>query len=106
MHQRSKTNMLSKLKFDGKVLSSIVTGKKRFSLKYLYEYELRHITITLIKGHFIMPKFRKAVKGANFDFFSFKKDDSLIPKEIKEIIEPSRHQLAISEKEIDHKKCK
>ena len=98
--------MLSKLKFDGKVLSSIVTGKKRFSLKYLYEYELRHITITLIKGNFIMPKFRKAVKGANFDFFSFKKDDSLIPKEIKEIIEPSRHQLAISEKEIDHKKCK
>ena len=47
MHRKSKTNMLSKLKFVGKVLLDTVTGKEWFSLKYLYKYKLKHITITL-----------------------------------------------------------
>ena len=67
MHERSKTNMLSKLKFVRKV-----TGKERFSLKYLYENELKHITVTFIKEDFIMPKFRKRNGGAILDFFFFK----------------------------------
>ena len=71
MHQRSKTNMLSKLKFVGKVLSGTVTSKERFSLKYLYEYKLKHVTVTLTKDNIIMPKLRKASKGANFRFFFF-----------------------------------
>ena len=53
-----------------------------------------------------MPKFKKAGKGANFDFLSFKIDDSLVLKEIKEIIESSRDELTIVEKETDHKKSK
>ena len=53
-----------------------------------------------------MPKFKKAGKGANFDFLSFKTDDSLVLKEIKEIIESSRDELTIVEKETDHKKSK
>ena len=53
-----------------------------------------------------MPKFKKAGKGANFDFLSFKIDDSLVLKEIKEIIESSRDELTIAEKETDHKKSK
>ena len=57
MYQKFKTNMLSKLKFVGKVLTDTVTDKKQFSLKYLYEYELKHITIILTKDDFIMPKF-------------------------------------------------
>ena len=57
MYQKFKTNMLSKLKFVGKVLTDTVTDKKQFSLKYLYEYELKHITIILTKDNFIMPKF-------------------------------------------------
>ena len=60
--------------------------------------------MTLTKDDFIMPKFRKAGKGANFPFFSFKKYDSLVPKEIKEKIEPTANELTIAEKEIDHKK--
>ena len=47
MHWKSKTNMLSKLKFVGKVLLDTITGKEWFSLKYLYKYKLKHITITL-----------------------------------------------------------
>ena len=70
--------MLSKLKFLGKVLSDTVTGTERFSFKYLYEYELKHITITLTKDNLIMPKFREAGKG--------------------------RDELTVAEKEIDHKK--
>ena len=57
MYRKFKTNMLSKLKFVGKVLTDTVTDKKQFSLKYLYEYELKHITIILTKDDFIMPKF-------------------------------------------------
>ena len=57
MYQKFKTNMLSKLKFVGKVLTDTVTDKEQFSLKYLYEYELKHITIILTKDDFIMPKF-------------------------------------------------
>ena len=57
MYQKFKTNMLSKLEFVGKVLTDTVTDKKQFSLKYLYEYELKHITIILTKDDFIMPKF-------------------------------------------------
>ena len=57
IYQKFKTNMLSKLKFVGKVLTDTVTDKKQFSLKYLYEYELKHITIILTKDDFIMPKF-------------------------------------------------
>ena len=57
MYQKFKTNMLSKLKFVGKVLTDTVTDKKQFSLKYLYEYELKHITIILTKDDFIIPKF-------------------------------------------------
>ena len=38
--------------------------------------------------------------------FSFKIDDSLVPKEIKVIIELSRDELTTAEKEIDHKKSK
>ena len=45
MYEKSKTNMLSKLKFIGKVLPNTITSCERFSLKYLYEYELKHITI-------------------------------------------------------------
>ena len=69
MYRKFKTNMLSKLKFVGKVLTDTVTDKEQFSLKYLYEYELKHITIILTKDDFIMPKFWNAGKGANFDFF-------------------------------------
>ena len=57
MYQKFKTNMLSKLKFVGKVLTDTVTDKEQFSLKYLYEYELKHITIILTKDDFIIPKF-------------------------------------------------
>ena len=57
MYQKFKTNMLSKLKFVGKVLTDTVTDKEQFSLKYLYEYELKYITIILTKDDFIMPKF-------------------------------------------------
>ena len=57
MYKKFKTNMLSKLKFVGKVLTDTVTDKEQFSLKYLYEYELKHITIILTKDDFIMPKF-------------------------------------------------
>ena len=57
MYRKFKTNMLSKLKFVGKVLTDTVTDKEQFSLKYLYEYELKHITIILTKDDFIMPKF-------------------------------------------------
>ena len=39
-----------------------------------------------------------------FPFFSVKKYDSLVPKEIKEKIEPTADELTIAEKEIDHKK--
>lgn len=71
MHRKSKTNMLSKLKFVGKVLSNTITGKERFSLKYLCEYELKHVSITLTRDDFIMPIFRKRNGGVNFDFFFF-----------------------------------
>ena len=71
MHRKSKTNILSKLKFVGKILLDTATGKERFSLKYLCEYKLKHLIITLRKDDFIMPKFRKAGKGANFDFLFF-----------------------------------
>ena len=71
MCRKSKRNMLSKLKFVEKVLLDAVIGKERFSLKHLCKYELKHLIITLRKDDFIMPKFRKAGKGANFDFFSF-----------------------------------
>ena len=37
--------MLSKLKFIGKILSNIIPGRERFFPKYLYEYELKHITL-------------------------------------------------------------
>ena len=57
MYRKFKTNMLSKLKFVEKVLTDTVTDKEQFSLKYLYEYELKHITIILTKDDFIMPKF-------------------------------------------------
>ena len=83
MHERSKTNMLSKLKFVRKVPSNTVTGKERFSLKYLYENELKHFTVTFIKEDFIMPKFRKRNGGAILDFFSLKIDDSSILKKNK-----------------------
>ena len=88
--ERSKTNMLSKLKFVRKVQSNTVTGKERFSLKYLYEHELKHFTITLTKDDFIMPK--------------FKIDDSSVPKKIKEVVKPGRDELTIHEKEIDYQK--
>ena len=73
MHQKSKTNMLSKLKLVGKVLSNTVTGKERFSLKYLYEYELKHVSITLTRDNFIMPIFRKRNGDVNFDSFFLSK---------------------------------
>ena len=76
--------MLSELKFGRKVLSDTVTGKERFSVRYLYKNETEHITITLAKDSFIKPKFRKAGKDANFDIFSFVIDDSSVPKEMKE----------------------
>ena len=76
MHQRSKTNMLSKRRFIGKVLSNTITGRAQFFLECLYKYELKHITITLTKDDFILPKFRKK-NGASF---FFKIDDSLVPK--------------------------
>ena len=60
----------------------------------------------LNKRRFYSAKVQKIGKGVNFEFFSFKIDDSLVPKEIKEIIEPNRDQLIIAEKEIDHKKNK
>ena len=55
MHRKSKTNILSKLKFGGKILLDTATGKERFSLKYLCEYKLKHLIITLRKDDFIMP---------------------------------------------------
>ena len=65
-----KKSMLSKLKFIGKILSNIIPGRERFFPKYLYEYELKHITITLTKDEFILPKFRKTKsRGLIFDFF-------------------------------------
>ena len=73
MHQKSKTNMLSKLKLVGKILSNTVTGKERFSLKYLYEYELKHVSITLTRDNFIMPIFRKRNGDVNFDSFFLSK---------------------------------
>ena len=51
--------MLSKLKFVRKVPSYTITGKEWFSLKYLYEYELKCVTVTLTKDDFIVPKFKK-----------------------------------------------
>ena len=61
--------MLSKPKFIGKVLSNAIASREQFSLKYLYEYELKHITITLTKDDFILPKFRKRNESLIFDFF-------------------------------------
>ena len=87
---KDKKNMLSKLKFVRKVQSNTVTGKERFSLKYLYEHELKHFTITLTKDDFIMPK--------------FKIDDSSVPRKIKEILNAGRDKLTIDEKEIDYQK--
>ena len=72
--------MLSKRKFFGKVLSNTITGREQFSLECLCKYELKHITITLTKDNFILPKFRKTNGALSFDFFSFKIDDSLVPK--------------------------
>ena len=72
MHKRSKTNMLWKLRFIGKVLSSTITGHERFSVEYLHEYELKHITITLTKDDFILPKFWKRNGDLIFDFFALK----------------------------------
>ena len=46
----------------------------------------------------------KETKVLFLTFFSFKIDNPLVPKKIKEIIEPSRNELTIAEKEIDHKK--
>lgn len=103
MHERSKTNMLSILKFVRKVPPNIVTSKEKFSLKYLYEYKLKHITGTLTKYNFIMPTFRKRNGGVIFDFFSFKIDYSLVPKKIKEIVKRGRHELTINKKETDYK---
>ena len=104
MHQRSKTNMLSKRKFFGKVLSNTITGREQFSLECLCKYELKHITITLTKDDFILPKFRKTKsRGLIFDFFSFKIEDSLLPKEIKEIVEPGTDKSAIGKKKLDNK---
>ena len=97
--------MLSKLKFIGKVLSNTITGRQRFSLKYLYKCKLKHISVTLTKDDFILLNFRKRNESLIFDFFSFKTDDPLVPKKKKkEIIERSRDELPIAEKEIDHKK--
>ena len=58
--------------------------QREIFFKYLYEQKPKHITLTLAKGSFIMPKFRKAGEDANFDIFSFKIDDTSVPKEIKE----------------------
>lgn len=60
------------LNFVRKVPSNTLTGKESFSLKYLYENELKHITVTFIKDDFIMPKLRKRNGGAILDFFFFK----------------------------------
>ena len=83
MHKRSKTDMLPKLKFVRKGLSNTVTGKERFSFKYLFECKLKHISITLTKDNFIMPKFRKRNGGVIFDFFSLKIDESLVSRKNK-----------------------
>ena len=65
--------MLSKLKIIGKILSNKIPGRERFFPKYLYEYELKHITITLTKDDFILPKFRKTKAGVLFlTFFPLK----------------------------------
>ena len=83
MHEKSKTNMLSKPKFIEKVLSNTITGRQRFSLKYLYKCKLKHITVTLTKDEFILLNFRKRNESLIFDFFSFKTDDPLVPKKKK-----------------------
>ena len=93
MHERSKTNKLSKLKFVRKIPSNTATGKERFSLKYLSEDELKHITVTFIKDNFIMPKFRKRNGGAILDFFfSLKIVDSSVLSKLKEIVKPGREE--------------
>ena len=66
--ERSKTNVLSKLKFVRKVQSNTVTGKERFSLKYLYEHELKHFYHNLNKRRFYNAKIQ------NRRFFSAKKN--------------------------------
>lgn len=79
-------------------MSNTITGKERFSLKYLCEYELKHVSITLTRDDFIMPIFRKRNGGVNFDFFFFQNRQFFGTEKIEEIIEP------FAEKEIDHKK--
>ena len=83
-----KQTCYQELNFVRKVPSNTVTGKERFSLKYLYENELKHITVTFIKDDFIMPKLRKRNGGAILDFFSLKINDSSVLKKIKEIVPP------------------
>ena len=106
MHERSKTNKLWKLKFVRKIPSNTATGKERFSLKYLSEDELKHITVTFIKDNFIMPKFRKRNGSAILDFFSLKIVDSSVLTKTKEIVQPGREEWTINGKEIDNKKSK
>ena len=90
MHERSKTNILSKLKFVRKIPSNTATGKERFYLKYLSEDELKHITVTFIKDKEM--KFRKRNGGAVLDFFSLKIVDSSVLTKIKEIVQPGREE--------------
>ena len=106
MPEKSKTNMLSKLKFVRKVPSNSVTGKEMFFFKYLYKDELKHISATFIKYNFIMPKFRKRNGGAILDFFSLKIVDSSVLTKTKEIVQPGREEWTINGKEIDNKKSK